>query len=120
MNDVYNRFDRATGTISAYAILLRGEPVGRVVIKYGNACTAYVQAWGAPMVAYQVRGGGYDRASAAILRACESLSEAPDARDKLATEAWETLRACGRQWNGSERWQRTLENAGFTVATVIG
>ena len=46
MTDIYDKFDAATRAFEAYAILRDGKPVGRIVIKFGNAATAYVQVWG--------------------------------------------------------------------------
>ena len=49
MTQIYDQFDSATRGISAVALIRDGRSVGRVVLKFGNAATAYVQLWGATM-----------------------------------------------------------------------
>lgn len=117
----YAFFDRAFANISAYAILKDGKPVGRVVIKYGAGVTAYVQAWLQPMARGQARGGGYDRATAAVQAAAAKLSpdmEYPrEGRDPSELAAIKAALTAG---NGGTRWQSLLEDAGYTLALVVG
>lgn len=118
-NPVYSHFESAFRGVSAYAVLRDGKPVGRVVIKYGAAATAYVQAWTQPMCKGQARGGGYDRASAAVQAAAAKLynGDALPCPDGLAV--MEAMKAALIDGRDGVTWTRQLEAAGFVLALVI-
>lgn len=120
MTKIYDRFDAATRNTSCVAIICNGEPVGRVVLKFGNAVTAYVQAWGFEMQAGRAGGGGYDRASAAVAAAAAKLTAGDDAQDRKGARILGELReALLERAAGGTGWERRLEDAGFTIARVI-
>lgn len=119
MNDIYSKFDAATREVTAQALLFNGQPVGRIVIKYGNAATAFVQIWGAPMATARATGYGYDKASAAVMDAIGKLAETPDERDAIACQAFERIKRIASDWKGGTRYASALEAAGFTIANVI-
>lgn len=117
MSDIYEEFDRATGGLVAYAISKDDEQVGRVVIKYGSSVRAFCQIWCSRMVKGTARGGGYDRASAAVESAVAKMKA--DHGDNGAA-------AHIAAWQGALRgdsgygWLRRLEDAGYTVQHVLG
>lgn len=117
--DIYKKFDSATQNYTAQALLYDGKPVGRIVIKFGNAATAFVQIWGAPMATARATGHGYDKASAAVMAAISALPAAPDERDTDASAAHKALWLVADGWKGGTRYTTALESAGFTVANVI-
>jgi hypothetical protein len=116
---IYTKFDRSFGNVTAQALLLDGKPVGRIVIKYGNAATAYVQVWGASMATARATGYGYDKGSAAVMEAIRKLPDAPDPADTLASEAQWRLRLVADGWDGGTRYANVIEAAGFTICNVI-
>jgi hypothetical protein len=119
MAQVYDRFDAATRNISAYAFLLDGKPAGRVVLKHGNAVTAFFQVWGAEMATGRAGGGGYDRGTAAVLGAVAKLPTEV-AHDPHASEALRRIRDAFAKGRDGSRWTSTIEDAGFVLANVTG
>lgn len=120
MTDTYDKFDRATRDFTACALLWQDVPVGRVVIKFGNAATAYVQIWGAPMATGRATGYGYDKASAAVMAAIARLDQAPSyPADSPECHTYNMVRNAVATWNGGTRWDDVLRAAGFTIANVI-
>ena len=115
----YSKFDTAFRNVSAYALIFGGEPVGRVVVKYGNAATAYVQVWGAPMATARATGYGYDKESHAVIDAIKRFDPSEAPAHAHGALAWMRARSTAEAWNGSTHWHDALEAAGFTVATVI-
>ena len=122
MSNPYDRFDAAFGRITAYAVLLNGKPVGRVAVKIGTAVTAYVQAWGNEMAIGRAGGGGYDRTSAAVQDAARKLRNdgANQDDDDEAAEALVKMRNALTRGRDGSHWTTQLEDAGFTLALVIG
>jgi hypothetical protein len=120
MTTIYEQFDAATRSFTAYAILSDGEAVGRVVIKFGTAVTAYVQVWGMPMTKGRAGGGGYDRATAAVSAALQKidLRDAAYPDPKATATVTKILEAFAGK--GGERWTSILEGAGFVLANVTG
>jgi len=116
---IYDRFNTATRDLTAQALLLDGKPVGRIVIRDAQACSAFVQIWGASMAIGKAGGGGYDRHSAAVFDAIGKLTDRPDGRDESAFVAFNRIRKSARSWNGGTRYAYHLESAGFTVCNVI-
>jgi len=121
MTDIYTQFDKATVSLTAAALVLDGEAVGRVVVKYGAAATAYVQVWGAAMAKGRATGYGYDKTTAAIADAVRHLILASvSAGDTQAHDAMtRVLSAFADGGAGGERWDTRLRAAGFTVCNVI-
>lgn len=121
MTEVYDKFDAAFRHMQAACLILEGQNVGRIALKYGHACTAFVQVWGAPMQTGRAGGGGYDRATAAIEAAARKLQpEQVNAERRLEREAM--LRLCtafGPEARDGIAWASRLEAAGFTVANVL-
>lgn len=116
---IYSKFDAAFRNVSAYALIFNGKAVGRVVVKYGNAATAYVQIWGAPMATARATGYGYDKTSQAVMGAFKRLDPSEAPTDSIDALAWMRARSTAEAWSGSTNWRNALEAAGFTVATVI-
>jgi hypothetical protein len=117
--DICSKFDAAFRNVSAYALIFDGKAVGRVVVKYGNAATAYVQVWGVPMTTARATGYGYDKESAAVIDAIKRFSPSEAPADAAGALAWMRARSTAAAWSGSANWRNALEAAGFTVATVI-
>lgn len=119
MSDTYKRFDAATRDFSAHTLLLDGEPVGRIIIKFGASATAYVQIWGSSMSTARATGYGYDKATWAVMSAIGKLSGDDFPVNQPECKAFDKIRAIAMNWNGGTRYQNALEQAGFTLATVI-
>jgi len=119
MNDTYSKFDGATSKFSAYALLLDGKPVGRIVIKFGASATAYVQIWGAPMATARATGYGYDKATQAVMDAIGRFDRSEAPQDAEGALAWMRIQSVAQCWDGGTRYRAALENAGFILATVI-
>lgn len=122
MSKIYDRFDSATSNLSAVGIVRDGHAVGRIVIKFGAAATAYVQIWGAAMVSGRAGGGGYDKATAAVADAVRKLSvDQVDERRGIERAAMERLcEAFADNGAGGTRWMNRLEDRGFVLVNVIG
>ena len=120
MTLAYDAFDKATRHFEAYAILLNGKAVGRVVIKYGNAATAFVQVWGAEMVIGRATGYGYDKATAAVEAAATKLRKFSPYEEagRKAIACFD--RAFADKGAGGARWPSRLEAEGLTICNVIG
>ena len=118
-NTIYSKFDAAFRNVSAYALIFDGRNVGRVVVKYGNAATAYVQIWGAPMATVRATGYGYDKESAAVIDAIKRFDPSEAPADAAGALAWMRARSTAEAWRGSTNWRNALAGAGFTVAAVI-
>ena len=118
-NPVHTQFDSAFRGVSAYAILRDSRPVGRVVIKYNTAVSAYVQAWTQPMAKGQSWGGGYDRTSAAVQAAAAKLASDGVLACPDGLAVMEAMKAALLNGRDGMTWTRQLEDAGFVVARVI-
>lgn len=118
-NPVHTQFDSAFRGVSAYAILRDGKPVGRVIIKYNTAVSAYVQAWTQPMVKGQAWGGGYDRASAAVQAAAVKLASDGVLACPDGLAVMDAMKAALTDGRDGVTWTRKLEDAGFVLALVI-
>ena len=119
----YAKFDRATGHMSAFAVLRDGKPVGRVVIRPGRdgaaRLTAYAQVWGAPMAVGYASGYGYDKRGAALSQALQRLKPGDhyeDARLWAALLVWSNI---GHDHDQYESIRRAFEASGYTLATVL-
>jgi len=118
MTKIYDQFDAATRSITAAALLLGGDNVGRIVIKFGAAATAYVQIWGTEMTSGRATGGGYDKASAAVLNAVAKLPIDVGHNDTAAA-GLKALRNAFANASSGTGWDRALRDGGFVVAAVI-
>lgn len=116
---IYSRFDAATRNMTAQALLFDGKPVGRIVIKFGNAATAYVQIWGSSMAIGRATGYGYDKASAAVMAAIEGMNRDDWPQDDVQSRAFARLQETRSSWDGGTRYANALESAGLTVCNVI-
>lgn len=118
--DIYAKFDSATKSFTAAALIRNGKPVGRIVLKFGSACTAFVHIWGTEMASGRASGHGYDKASAAVVDACRNLNgRSLDTKDPEAIAAWKALLDAFCDRRSGERWTSTVERGGFVVASVI-
>lgn len=117
MSTIYDRFDAATRNISAYAILKDGHHVANIVLKYGNAVTAYVHYLGLEMTAGRACGGGYDRASAAVIDAARK-TKGGDRAPKSTQLAGDAFVGALIEGPESAGWHHNLAAAGFTVCNV--
>lgn len=118
MTDIYTRFDAATSRITAVALIYAGKVAGRVVIKFGEAATAYVQIWGLEMQSGRATGGGYDKATAAVEAAVAKLKPIRVEADLAVKNAkWALCSA----FDGADgrSWEQRLETCGFTIARAI-
>ena len=122
--DVYDQFDKATGMLEAWVILIEGDYCARVVLKHGGQLTAYCQVWGFPMAKGIARGGNYDRATAGVesafakIQAREDGVLSCDPRREEQLLRLQSLIANTRENDGTH-WFNRLEQAGVTVARVI-
>jgi hypothetical protein len=116
---VYEQFDKATALMSAFAILSpSGEYVARVVIKYpkdgAGRLRCYFQAFGSHMVAGSASGYGYDKAHAAMEKACMAYA---NGAEKSAHGA--NIANAVNNTSDGKRWQHVIEDAGYRVLSVI-
>jgi hypothetical protein len=116
MSNIYDQFDAATRTLSAYAIADGAAIVGRVVIRHGGQCTAFCHIWGAQMSKGIARGGGYDRASAAVEAgfAKHGTSEYDHSCNAIVARVQAALAG-----PSGRNWYDRLADAGFTIQHVI-
>lgn len=113
MTTIYEQHDKAFGNVTAAVVLKDGERVATVAIKHGAAVTAYVRWLGEEMTRGRAGGGGYDRASAAIEQAAGKIAARKLDADLIAFKG-----ALAK--DSGHRWDRRLEDAGFTVFFAIG
>lgn len=117
MTDIYDQHDKAFAQTSAWVVVKDGERVATVAIKHprdgAGRLTAYVHWLGTEMVRGTASGGGYDKASAAIAQAAPKLFV-----DHHNLDSWNAFHAALANDNG-QRWDRRLEDAGFTVWQAV-
>lgn len=111
MYEIYNQHKAAFKNVSAFVIAKDGKRVATVALKYGAGCTAYVHWIGVTMQRATAGGGGYDRSSAAVLKASEKIKY-PQGEDDRAFRA-----ALGER--DGEDWIAALRRVGFEVWSVI-
>ena len=111
MYEIYNHHKAAFKNVSAFVIAKDGKRVATVAIKHGAGCTAYVHWIGVTMQRATVGGGGYDRSSAAVLKASEKINY-PQGEDDRAFRA-----ALGER--DGEYWIDALRRVGFEVWSAI-
>lgn len=108
MTSIYDQHDKAFGNITAAVIVKDGQRVATVTFKHGQAVTAFVHWIGTEMV----RGGGYDRATAAAANAAGKM---PLTVNGAVIDAFRRALLA----DNGKRWDSQLENAGFTVLYAI-
>lgn len=115
MTKIYDQFDRAFQSVSAYLITgPEGQQIGRVALKHGNArLDCYFQIWGCEMVKGSAGGGGYDKASAAVRAAVAKI-----ATDKSGPAF--VIQHAFHNSNDGARWSSVIEAEGYTVQHVFG
>lgn len=125
---IYDKFDRAVGNLSAYAILKDGSLVAKIVTKRGASLTAFLHWYGCTMVHGTARGGGYDMETAAIESAIarmktNAIRKGIEDYQINAHERAERSGFVGALESSLERdgveWRHRLAGAGFDVMAII-
>jgi hypothetical protein len=121
--NIYEQFDKATKDTTAVVLILDGQAIGRIVIKYGSAATAYVHIWGTTMQKGRATGYGYDKATAAVTAAVVNIAKAGTIAGQCGSDA-DLRKALGALFTAFEKddgrsWDARLRDAGFTVAFAI-
>lgn len=123
MADVYDQFDKATARLDAYAVMSGAAYVGRIVFAYpsdgAGRLWCYAQAWGATMVRGYAGGYGYDKRSAAAQAAVAKLLPGTGDRPDTIEHVGRWRAALADQPASGEGWQRRLEDAGYTVLSLL-
>jgi hypothetical protein len=119
----YAAFEKATGHMTALAIVKDGQAIGRIIIKPGRdgaaRLTAYVQVWGAPMVAGYARGYGYDKRGAALSQAFQRLSGLNMLKDESAFDAVFALQSIGLEHDQFDSISNAISDAGYTLLRAL-
>jgi hypothetical protein len=122
----YAAFEKATGHMTALAIVKDGQAIGRIIIKPGRdgaaRLTAYAQVWGAPMVAGYARGYGYDKRGAALSSALcklDSCLTRSDALDLAAIGHIVDLRAIGQLHCQFDAISNAISDAGYQLLRAL-
>jgi hypothetical protein len=121
---LYRERDLAFQLISAYAVLKDGNHVANINIRYPTGRSlrlrAFLHVLGTPIAKGFAGGGGYDKKSAALESAAESLSldNAPYEPDESTLECWHEIRSALTNIGGSQ-WDHRLRDAGFDVLCVV-
>lgn len=116
MTDIYRQHDAAFASVSAFVIVKDGERVATVAIRRRTAVTAYVHLLGVEMVKGTARGGGYDRASAAV---AEAIGKIRASDDDAAVNAHRIAMRLAVAGMDAGQWIRELERQGFTVWQAV-
>ena len=118
----YAAFEKATGHMTALAIVKDGQAIGRIIIKPGRdgaaRLTAYAQVWGAPRVVGYARGYGYDKRGAALSSALCKL-DGSDALDLAAIGHIVDLRAIGQLHCQFDAISNAISDAGYTLMRAL-
>ena len=120
MSDIYDQYDKATKTITGYAILLKGEYIGKVVFKRGNCrCYCYAHIHGLTMTKGQANGGGYDMASAACYNAFSKMLPKVLVNADERKAAWQIQGIKNALKDDGKHWDTAIMAAGYTVLNVV-
>ena len=118
----YAAFEKATGYMTALAIVKDGQAIGRIIIKPGRdgaaRLTAYVQVWGAPMAKGYSNGYGYDKRGAALSQALRKL-DGSDALGLAAIGHVVDFRAIGQKHDQFDAISNALSDAGYQLMRVL-
>lgn len=116
--DIYDQYATATKAISGYAILFKGEYIGKVVFKRGNCrVTCYAHIHGLVMTKGIAKGGGYDMNSAAVYAAMQNAMKRLKKDDPIASKYVEGIYSATK--NDGQHWDNALTKAGYTVLAVV-
>ena len=133
MTNIYDLHSKAFSNTSAYVICANGERAMTIAIKYpkdgAGRLWAYVHFIGQPMVRSYANGYGYDKTSAAITNAIESIP-LPVVSAELAGKAWaelsstkdrETITELQRAFKdiGGKGWGDIFRELGYQVYRAV-
>lgn len=120
MANIYDQHRAAFTNVSAYVIMLGGEKVATVALKFprdgAGRLYAYVHWLGAEMVRGFAGGYGYDKRTAAVQSAIAKLPH--DAQGSICFDDMRAFIAAIDN-AGGEYFDRALANAGFTVLQAV-
>ena len=119
---IYDAHRKAFASVNAYAVLLAGERVANIAIKYprdgAGRLTAFVHWYGVEMSRGYASGGGYDKASAAVASAARTMPDVLPVNFNEHQGAYSVfLSVCRR--DASDRFYDALRKSGFEVIAVI-
>jgi hypothetical protein len=121
--NIYDLHRAAFANVSAYVVTLDGKRVATVAIKFprdGNRLWAYVHFIGLRMVRCYANGGGYDKCSAAVESAAETLHYSPGDETTYLNEVEALARfKAAIAGNDGQEWTRRLTDAGFCVFQAV-
>jgi hypothetical protein len=120
---LYNAQRKAVNDALIYVVFEGPRLVARVSFHYNRsntACTCYLWVQAAGISKGTAKGGGYDRKSAAALKAAEKIPALDRCYQEIMgyAERVEKIRAALNHDDGHE-WQRHLEAAGFVVYSAV-
>jgi len=117
MSDIYEQYDKAFSSVSAYAVMREGEHVANICFKYpkdgAGVLYAYVHWICTTMVRGHARGYGYDKRAAALANASTKIVEEGPHFDWQADFVQAISKDLGRSW------QFELEQYGFKILNVV-
>lgn len=117
MTKIYDQHNAAFSNVSAYVVLLNGEKVATIALKFprdgAGRLYAYVHWLGCEMVRGYAGGYGYDKRTAAVQDAARKLHK----EERSDAELWQFLDALDNV--GGAYFDRALEKAGFTVLQAV-
>lgn len=127
MPDIYELHEKAFKQVSAFVIMKDGERVATIAIKFpadgAGTLYAYVHWIGIEMVRGFARGYGYDKRTAAIANAVQTLKsknggwKAPVSRADHIGPVLDFLNALAR--DAGPQWDSQLREAGFEVLQAV-
>lgn len=119
MTNIYDQHKAAFANVSAYVVLDKnGNRIASIAFKYprdgAGRLYAYVHLFGATMVRGFAGGGGYDKASAAVLEAVSKIKPGNYYEGSQGhVAAFKGMVDCGRDWT------RQIADAGYTVLQAV-
>ena len=118
MTNIYDQHRAAFDAVSAYVIVRDGRRIGTIAFKYprdgAGRLYAYVHFHGAEMVRGFAAGGGYDKHSAACVRAVKAIDRAAYGDFHAIGEFIDALAK-----DGGFGWDHNLRIAGFSVWQAV-
>lgn len=119
---IYDQHQAAFANVSAFVLLVDGERIGTVALKFprdgAGRLTAYVHVLGLPMVRGFASGFGYDKRSAAVEDAVKRIVFDDTGRSEDANKFAALIQRTLAPDSGDD-WNRRLEKAGFTVLQAV-
>lgn len=124
MTKIYDQHRAAFSNVSAYVVLLNGEKVATIAIKFprdgAGRLYAYVHWFGAEMVRGYAGGYGYDKRTAAVQDAVRKIHDVPEDGANLSEEVAQRRAFHDAIDNaGGEYFDRALIKVGFTVLQAV-